>query len=191
MGVTDYTDLVCDELSGTRHQDTILVGHSLAGWTIPLVASRIPVQRTVYLCAGVPMPGRSLMDQLSEEADLFLPEILVALADVDEHHHRWKDPSLAKRLLFADCDDQLAEAAIARLRPQALGPLGVRWPLDHLPSVPATYIRCSADQFINPTWSERVVSARLHADLITLPGSHSPFLSRPKQLADVLHALTM
>jgi hypothetical protein len=35
-------------------------------------------------------------------------------------------------------------------------------------------------------WAKRVARDRLGADLIELPGSHSPFLSRPNDLAAVL-----
>ncbi|HEY7811839.1 MAG TPA: alpha/beta fold hydrolase [Nakamurella sp.] len=49
--------------------DLVLVGHSLAGLTIPLVA----VRRPVYLCAMLPRPGRSHDDVLREEPDMFFP----------------------------------------------------------------------------------------------------------------------
>jgi hypothetical protein len=35
-------------------------------------------------------------------------------------------------------------------------------------------------------WGKRVARDRFGADLIELPGSHSPFQSRPQALADVL-----
>jgi pimeloyl-ACP methyl ester carboxylesterase len=41
-------------------EELVLVGHSLAGLTIPLVAARRPVRRLVFLCALVPIPGMTL-----------------------------------------------------------------------------------------------------------------------------------
>lgn len=38
-------------------------------------------------------------------------------------------------------------------------------------------------------WAKRVARDRLGADPIELPGSHSPFLSRPNALAAALLAL--
>jgi hypothetical protein len=35
-------------------------------------------------------------------------------------------------------------------------------------------------------WAKRVAHDRLGAEIIELPVSHSPFLSRPKALADVI-----
>ena len=40
--------------------DVIVVGHSLNGLVLPLVAARRPVTALVYLCALVPLEGKSL-----------------------------------------------------------------------------------------------------------------------------------
>jgi pimeloyl-ACP methyl ester carboxylesterase len=61
-----YADVVCDALKGCS-DDVVLVGHSLAGTTIPLVAVRRPVRHLVYLCALIPDIGRSLFDQFRDE----------------------------------------------------------------------------------------------------------------------------
>jgi hypothetical protein len=45
---------------------------------------------------------------------------------------------------------------------------------------------CSDDQILRPDWSRRTARDRLGAELIELPGDHSPFYSRPSVLADVL-----
>ena len=56
-GATRYAEVV-DRAIGPA-SDLVVVGHSLGGLTIPLVADRRPVRRLVYLCALVPEPGRS------------------------------------------------------------------------------------------------------------------------------------
>jgi hypothetical protein len=53
------------------------------------------------------------------------------------------------------------------------------------PSLRCTYVVCSEDQIINPEWSRRKVR-EIGADIVELPGSHSPLISRPPALADVL-----
>lgn len=42
---------------------------------------------------------------------------------------------------------------------------------------------------VNPDWSRRIAREWQQADVIELPGSHSTFLSRPKDLATVLNRL--
>jgi hypothetical protein len=48
---------------------------------------------------------------------------------------------------------------------------------------------CDEDRLVNPAWSRRIATGRLAAELVELPGSHSPFLSRPGELAELLHRL--
>lgn len=53
---TTYADVVIASLARTD-DDVVLVGHSLGGLTIPLVAARRPVKRMVFLSAVLPIPG--------------------------------------------------------------------------------------------------------------------------------------
>jgi len=181
-----YADVACDALMG-RNDDVLLVGHSFGGHTIPLVAERRPVRHLIYLCSVVPKIGSSLMDQVTDDPDMSNSGYFQALSEPDEQSRQvWVDLELARKHLFADCDESTADAAIERLRPQALYPMTLRHPLTEMPSVSCTYIVCTDDQMVNYEWSKRVARDRLGADLIELPGSHSPFLSRPHALADVL-----
>jgi pimeloyl-ACP methyl ester carboxylesterase len=182
----DYADVVCDALRGCV-DTTLLVGHSLGGNTIPIVAARRPVAHLVYLCAVIPRLGSSLMDQVADDPGMVNLGYLPALSEPDAQNRQvWADPALARRHLFADCDDTTAASAIQRLRPQALHPMLVPFPLAEFPSVSSTYIVCTDDQMVPCEWSRRVATSRLGANLVELPGSHSPFFSRPDALAEVL-----
>ncbi len=187
---SSYADVVCAALDAGPAEDAVVVGHSLAGLTVPLVADRRPVRRLVYLCGLVPAPGRSFAEQLGDEPDMLNPAYLAGMGEPDaERRREWVDEGTAREVLYADCDDDVAHAAFERLRPQAMSPYGTPCPLDRLPDVPTSYVVCREDRLVNPEWSRRVAGERLHAELVQLPGSHSPFLSRPAALADVLTAL--
>ena len=58
-GLDTYAELVCQSLAGAD-DDVIVVGRSLGGLTIPLVAARRPVRHLIYLCALVPDVGRGI-----------------------------------------------------------------------------------------------------------------------------------
>jgi pimeloyl-ACP methyl ester carboxylesterase len=183
-----YADTVCAALDPSD-DDLVLVGHSLGGNTVPLVAARRPARHVTYVCALVPDLGRSLADQLREDPDMLNPRYARGLSEPDEQRRRrWIDEDLARSVLYGDCDEATARLAIEHLRPQALHPYGQPFGLDEFPSVPSTYVVCTDDQLVNPEWSRRVARDRLGADVLELPGSHSPFLSRPGPLADVLLA---
>src|ERR1700741_748343 len=96
------------------------------------------------------------------------------------------DLNLARELLFADCDERTSDAAINRLGPQARYPYSAPLSLAEFPTVPCTSVICSEDQLVRPEWLKRVARDRLGADITDLPGSHSPFRSRPSALADVV-----
>jgi pimeloyl-ACP methyl ester carboxylesterase len=52
----DYADVVCAALSDVVGDDLILVGHSLAGQIVPLVAAQRPLRRLVYLSLCLRFP---------------------------------------------------------------------------------------------------------------------------------------
>jgi pimeloyl-ACP methyl ester carboxylesterase len=185
----DCADVVCAALQGSD-DDVVLVGHSFAGCVIPLVATRRPLRHLVYLCAVVPLVGSSVIEQLASEPDMILPQFYAGLGELDEQMRTpFADLELAREVFYADCTDSVATAAVARLTPQSALPSSLCFTLSEFPSVRTTYVMCSEDRAVGSDWSRRVARERLHADLVELPGSHSPFYSRPAVLADVLLGL--
>lgn len=126
-----YADVVCAALDGCNH-DVVLVGHSLGGNTIPLVAARRPVRHLVYLCAVVPALGRSVFDQIIG-TDMMVPGWDAGLSEPDaQSRTTWVDPDCGRTLLFADCDEPTVEAAFNRLRPPARYPSTLSFSLSEL-----------------------------------------------------------
>ncbi len=167
--------------------DVVAVGHSLGSYAFPWIADRRPIRHQVYLCGVVAEPGRTFAE-LNREQHILNPEYSAGLAKVDGGT-RWIDVDVARSIFYPDCDDDIVESAIARLRVQAREPMAQRCTFDRLPSTPATYVVCAEDRMIDPGWSRRVATERLGAELVELPGGHSPFYSRPAALADALHRL--
>jgi pimeloyl-ACP methyl ester carboxylesterase len=183
-----YADCVCEALRG--HDDVVVVAHSLAGASGALLPSRRPVRHLVYLCAAVPEPGIGLFDQWQAQPDMVSPQFadgwLQGLSEPDEQlRTRWVDFEFVRRVFYADCDEATVSAAIDALRPQSGYPWTLPCSLTEHPSVNCTSVMCSDDQVVNPDWSRRT-ARDIGAHLVELPGSHSPFLSRPSTLADLL-----
>ncbi|CAN5611114.1 alpha/beta hydrolase [soil metagenome] len=188
----DYADVVCAALADQNladQDDVVAVGHSLGGNTIPLVAARRPVRHLVYLSALVPQVGQSLRDQMRAVPDMLNPMSRQALSRPDElRRNAWVDESLTVQLLFGDADPDAAHTAFTRLRPQALYPYSPPFALAQFPPTDRTYVVCTGDQMVNPDWSRQAAQA-LDARLIEFPGDHSPFLSRPAELAELLNGV--
>ena len=103
----DYADVVCAAVADVDGDELVLVGHSLAGHTVPLVAARRPIRRLVYLCALVPIPGQSFVQQMSEDQRCSTPTTRKAWAPKDSEDRRaWIDEDLARFHLFGDCDER-------------------------------------------------------------------------------------
>lgn len=172
---------------GAEHGDVVAVGHSLGGFVLPWVAAQRSLRRLVYLCGVLAEPGRSLAES-DREHRILAPGYPAGLAGVDGGT-RWVDTGLARSLFYSDCDDQIAAAAVVRLRVQARGLMTQPCPLDYRPPVPSTAIVCAEDPMVDPGWQRRVADEWTGAHLVELPGGHSPFFSRPAELADVLDGL--
>jgi pimeloyl-ACP methyl ester carboxylesterase len=184
-----YADVVCAALTACD-DDLVLVGHSYGGNTVPLVAARRPIRHLVYLCAMIPDIGRSLFDQLSDELEMLNPAYEQGLSVPDEQLRQvWTDLEIACAMFYGDCDEPTTKAALDRLRPQSAHPAIQPCSLAKFPDVRTTYVVCSEDQTIRPDWSRQTARERIGAELIELPGDHSPFYSRPSVLADVLLSL--
>lgn len=85
---------------------------------------------------------------------------------------------------FHDVDDETARWATARMRPQSIA--SFEQPLTRAAwrAVPSAYV-VTADDAAIPAELQRDMAKR--SDRVhELPGSHSPFLSRPGDLADIL-----
>ena len=157
--------------------ELVLVGHSIAGLIVPLVAAQRPVRRLVFLHALLPRVGQSVVDQLGSEPDMFNAELFAARAPF------WEDEAVARRFLLHDCPPEIARDAFRRLRPEP-GRLGSEvTPLRAWPEVPAAYVVCADDRTATPAWARRAARERLGVEPIEIPGGHCPFLSRPAQLA--------
>jgi pimeloyl-ACP methyl ester carboxylesterase len=165
--------------------DLVLVGHSLGGLTIPLVAQARPVRRMVFLCAMVPRCARSHDDVQREEPDMILAGPEGGAFEGPDGATHWR-PDAAARWFFADCPPGLADWAASRLRGQAWTITTEVTPLQTWPGVPSSYVMGASDPVINPAWSRRVAREILGVAPIELAAGHSPFLAVPAALADVL-----
>ena len=184
-GFAEYVEVILDAMPAAGHE-AVLVGHSLTGLTVPLVAARRPLRRLVFLCAMVPVPGMSLVEQLEREPEIFAPGFDGAPARDERERSHWPDSEQAIHDLFGDCPRELAEWAAARLRPQGRRPNVDRCPLEAWPEVPCAYILGSEDTLINPAWSRRAARERLGVAPVEIEAGHSAPFAAPEAVADAL-----
>jgi len=164
-GVAEYAALVGPQ------PDAIVVGHSLAGLTLPLVEAR----RVVFLSALVPME-----DVFGEALD---PRFTGYPRDELDRSYR-DDEAMAAELLWPDVAPETARAAFPRPRRQAR-----LEPVPALPEGARSYVATTRDVCVRPEWQRRAASALLGVEPLELDAGHLAPLTHPVELAGLLESL--
>jgi pimeloyl-ACP methyl ester carboxylesterase len=164
----------------------VVVGHSLAGLTIPIVAARTRTVMSIYLCALLPVPGLSFDAQHVDFGTGFKPsQRPVARPDGST---TWPERG-AVEIFYQDCEPRVATDSARKLLPQHWLITQEVTPLREWPACPAAYLFCTDDRAVSPAYSARAARELLHVEALELAGGHSPFLSRPAELAARLQDL--
>lgn len=182
--MADWVDAIVTSLDDAPGP-VVLVGHSLGGVLLPLVAARRPVARQVYLAAilhpallapGAPRP---------HPQGVFRP-----LERFPDGSHRWPSLAAAAPALYGRCAPADAAWAFARLRRQQTAR-----PWAEVPTPPAgasssvSAIACTDDRVVDTGFVRWTAATVLDAELHALDADHSPFLSAPDALADLLDVI--
>lgn len=182
-GLSRYAEVALSAFADAG-DDLVVVGHSLGGLTAPIVAARRPTWHLVFLAAPVPAPGQSFNNQARGD-----PPRAVAGSDKidngDGTMSRTEDESI--RIYYHDCSEERRRYALRR---QSVAPHAEVSPLTSLPDVSTTYIMCTDDRSLRPEYQRFMAHERLGLEPVELASSHSPFLSRPAELAEVLAELS-
>lgn len=170
-------------------EPVILVGHSMAGMLITQAAEFRPqsIQRLVYLCAFLPQNGESLLmlagnDSNSKATPNFIVNEAEGYVDISS--------DMIKEVFYNDCSDEDVEWAKSLLVHEPLAPLAapVSTSEGSFGQVYRVYIECAHDNAITITQQRRMNTA-LPCQMFTMQTSHSPFISAPQELADILATL--
>ena len=170
----DYADAAVEAI-GDRTDDLVVVGHSLGGFTAPLVCDRLPTRLLVLVAAMIPAPGESADEWWTTSG------YMAAAGD-----NPYADDPIA--LYLHDVEPDVAAEAMCAERGQAGGMMRQPWPLDAWPDVPTRYLICSEDRFFPAAWLRDLVRERLGITPDEIETSHAPYLARPAELAERLVA---
>jgi thioesterase domain-containing protein len=179
-------------LGDTDNDGVVLVGHSLGGLTIPVVAQAFaergrPVRAMVFVAALLPTVGASFDDGHADDRDRLMPGLGAGQIAHEDGSSVWQ-PQAAIALMYPDAPPDLAEWAAARLRRQHWRVAQEVTPVRAWPRGAVTVIACGSDAVVNPDWVRRAARVRFGAEAVVLPGDHSPFAARPVELVDLLVA---
>jgi pimeloyl-ACP methyl ester carboxylesterase len=168
----------------------VLAGHSRGGPVISAAAEADPeaMDALVYICAMMIPPAAT-------------PEMMVAISPsgtgllelttpVENGAGMRMDGSRAGTIFAQLSPPALAEAAMARLAAEPIGPMmtvpevtAARWG-----TVPRHYVECLHDRAIPHANQRAMITLCPGTATVTLEADHSPFFSAPEALADALIA---
>jgi pimeloyl-ACP methyl ester carboxylesterase len=173
-------DLPCDDPTAGVEQyaaligpqpDAVVVGHSLAGLTVPLVEARL----VVFLAALLPVPDVYSL--------ALAPEFRTGHRD-DQGRSFWADEASAAERLWPDLAPETQRWAFPQLRRQT--PLTAH---ERLPEGPRASIVTLRDAGVRPEWQLSAAREVLNVEPHELDAGHFPMLTHPAELADFLEGV--
>jgi pimeloyl-ACP methyl ester carboxylesterase len=181
-GLPEYAALALEAARG--HDDVVLVGQSLGGFTVPLVARALvdtgtPPRAIVFLNAMIPAPGETPGAWWD---DVDQPQARTVAAE----QGGWPVEFDVDSYFLHDVDPEVAAAGLPHQRPEADVVFESVCDLASWPDVPTRVVAGADDRFFPLALQQRLARERLGVDVEVVPGGHLVALSQPEALVDVL-----
>lgn len=181
--LTSFTDDVAatNRLVDAQDGPVLLVGHSYGGAVITEAGNNAKVSGLVYVAAFAPDAGESA----GSLAKPFGPTPGVAELRPIEDGFLVMTPKGVSEDFAADLSSPEKILMTATQAPTQSAVLGANITTAAWRNKPSWFVVASNDRMISPE-QERFTAKRMNAKTITLPTSHVPMLSRPKDVADFI-----
>jgi len=178
LRVADFAAAVVEDIEDAGLSGVILVGHSLAGVTLPQVLERIPerIAHAVFVACTVPREGQTVLDAIG------MPETLRPKRPDPLEEER------ARAMFCSDMDDAQARFVLSQLCPEPVGPMNEPARLAGLcQPVPRSYVKLLRDQTLSLAQQDTFArNAGPGCSVHELDAGHDAMVSRPRELAALL-----
>ena len=181
-----YRDKVIESISKADGK-VILVGHSMGGMVITHVAEKAPtrINKLVYVGAFLPASGQALTDLAYSDPDSKLGPNLVPSADQLTLDVK---KEYLSNLFINDGTEANKNLVITNYRAEPAIPFTNKVTLTdgNFGAVEKVYIKTLQDVVISPGLQSRMIAAAGIKTVLEVNTSHSPFLSQPHTLSELL-----
>lgn len=197
LTVADFATSVLADVATVGWERFVLVGHSLAGITIPEVAARAPgaVAHLVFVSCAVPPEGGSVIDALQGDvAEMARANLAQSMARPPSD--RPTGPSLPEEMLRhmfgTGLDDEQMQLVLDHFGNEVMGIMAEPISRADLPAAtPKTWVRLVRDAVVSLDEQAANV-AHLEAspggtvEVVDLDAGHDAMISHPRELAAVI-----
>jgi pimeloyl-ACP methyl ester carboxylesterase len=168
----------------------ILVGHSKNGIMISQAAEYRPdkIEKLVYLAAYLIPSGKTQREYSIQDTMGMLKPYVTMYEDLNAHTLQ---PEIYKEGLYGDCDDNTTKLAKLLLSDERVesGITPLQLTEENYGRIPRVYIECTEDKAVTPFIQRKMYTETPCEKVYSMATSHSPFFSKPKELADIFCSL--
>jgi pimeloyl-ACP methyl ester carboxylesterase len=177
---------VVADIDAAGFDDVVLVGHSLAGCSMPATIGLLGrrVRHAVFVACTVPEHGKSCVDVLPAELQAF------ARAGLESGDPGVLSAEMAKAMFGNDIDEAQLAWMVDRMVPEAPGLLTE--PVDRSPlgaGVPVTWVRTLHDLTVDPEQQLRFAASLAECEVVDLDAAHMCMISKPRELAAIINEI--
>lgn len=186
LHLADFVESAVDDIEAARAAEIVLVGHSMAGLSMPGIVDRVRdrLRHIVFVSCAVPPQGGSLLSTL--------PPHLAELAELAEPDPAGMFPGkkLLAQTMCEGMDDEQTAFTLNVSVPEAYWPMrdpvdlsGLRHP------VPRTWVKLLRDRSPSPEQASVFAERAGCTDVVEMDTGHFAMITHPRELADVLNSL--
>lgn len=176
---------LCDLIDSVDGK-VILVGHSKNGIMISQAAEYRPekIEKLIYLAAYLIPNGKTQAEYSSQDVYGVLKPYVTRHPETNSHTLQ---PEIYKEGLYHDCEDYITELAKLLLSHETVesGITPLQLTEKNYGSVRRFYIECTEDKAVTPFIQKKMYTETVCEKVYSMPTSHSPFFSMPKELCDL------
>jgi pimeloyl-ACP methyl ester carboxylesterase len=189
--LADWVDSAVADLDAFREAErVVLVGHSMAGVTIPTVAARRAdrVAHLVFVSCFLPREGGPIMAELPRWIQL-IGKLNARRGSKGAAAQKPLNARIAKRMFCNDMDAEQTAFTLSLLVPEVAGIVAEPVSRKDLPPadvIPRTYVKLLRDQSLRPKLQDQLIANLGSCQVRTLDSGHDAMISHPVELAAIL-----
>ena len=182
----DFVDSAVDDIERADVRDGVLVGHSMAGLSIPGILDRVPGRwrHVAFVSCVVPADGTALVDMMPPD----IADFIRSSVPTPDGVVLSRDELLAQQCY--DMDEEQTAFTLEVAVPEAYWPVrepvslaGLRHP------IPRTWVKLTADRIFPGEVQDEMAARTGCGAVVEVDSGHMAMISQPRALADVLNRI--